>query len=71
MHVPVVNRASVVPDTVHTDGGDDENATVRPLDAIADSVYGVCRRVSEAGALNRTDWLTFVTEIDFVTDDDA
>ena len=71
MHVPVANRLSVVPATVHTVPVVDENATVRPLETVAVSGDEACRMVNDAGALNFNDWFTLVTEMDFVTDDAA
>ena len=45
VHDPAVNNVTDVPDTVHTAGVVDENATGSPDDAVALIVTGDCARV--------------------------
>ncbi len=45
VHVPVVTRVTLVPLTVHTLVVSDENVTVRPEDAVAETVTGDCTSV--------------------------
>lgn len=62
---------SVVPDTVHTDDGDEATDTGSLLEAVASNGYGVFRRFNDSGTFNLSDWLALVTEMDFVTADAA
>ena len=58
MHVPTATNVIVapfVPPDVHTAGVDDENDTVNPDDAVADTVTGDCNNVALANAANVID----------------
>ena len=59
--MPTETNETPVPDTEHTAGVADENATAKPEVAVAPTVTGLSSNRLSAKAVNEITWLPFVT----------